>query len=88
MKVKPVIGIKATLATKDSGYLSLSWSARNDDNLVGQLLLLHPDGLFDGDLVKRVHRVLDALRHDPGLVGFDPDLDRVVDHPLDSDHDT
>ena len=47
--------------------------------------LAQPQRLFDGDLVERVHRHLDVGGLDPGLVRLDPDLDVVVDDPLDRD---
>ena len=66
--------------------LSLGRSTGHDNDFAGHLLLLHPDCLLDRDLVERVHRVFDALRHDAGLVRLHPDLDGVVDDALDANH--
>jgi hypothetical protein len=43
---------------------------------------LEADRLFDGDLVKRIHRHLDVGELDAGAVRLDADLDVVIDHPL------
>jgi hypothetical protein len=50
-------------------------------------LLLQPDRLLAGDLVEGVHRHLDVRDVDAAAVGLDPDLDVVVDDPLDADED-
>ena len=71
-----------------SSYLSLSGPAGDHDNLLGELLLLHPDGLLDGDLIEGVHGVLDALGHHPGLVWLDSDLDGIVDDSLAADQNS
>ena len=49
------------------------------------LALLHAHGLFDGDLVERIHAHLDVGQIDTGLVRLDAGLDVIVDHPFDGD---
>ena len=62
--------------------LGLSRTATDYNDLLGQLLLLHSDGLLHGDLVKRVHGVFDSFSDHTGLIWLDSDLDSIVDHPL------
>jgi hypothetical protein len=42
------------------GLLTLGDAARDGDHLGDDALLLQPHGLFDGDLVERVHAHLDV----------------------------
>ena len=52
------------------------------DDLAAMLLFL-AQGLFNGDLVEGVHDHVDAVSHDPALVGLELDLGFVVRHALD-----
>ena len=74
-----------------SAVRSVSWRLRRADrdrDDLGRLArFLQPERLLDGDLVERVHRHLDVGEVDARAVGLDPDLDVVVDHPLDRDED-
>lgn len=59
-------------------YLSLWGTTGNGNHLGSQLLLLHFHCLFNSDLIKWVHRMLDALSHDARLVRLDSDLQKVL----------
>lgn len=55
-------------------YLCLGWATRYGHHFLCNLLLLEPDGLLDGYLIKRIHGVFHAIRHHPKLVWSHPDL--------------
>ena len=65
------------------GFLALLDAQRYGDNLCRGARFLETDGLFDGNLVERIHGHLDVGELDPGLVRFDTNLDVVVDDPFD-----
>ena len=68
-----------------TSYLSLSGTAGDNHNLLGEFLLLHSDGFLHSDLVEGVHGVLHTLGHHPRLVRLDSDLDGIVDNSLAAD---
>ena len=57
------------------------------DDLVGLPGLSQPERLLDRNLVERIHRHLHVRELDAAAVRLHPDLDVVVDHPLDRDQD-
>jgi hypothetical protein len=69
-------------------YCRFCGAACDDDNLGGQLLLLHADGLLNGDLVEWIHRVLDTLRDNTQFVGANADLYSIVNDALDTDENS
>ena len=56
---------------------------RDRDDLSDLAGLFETDRLLDGNLIERIHRHLDVGELYAGPVGLDPDLDVVIDDPLD-----
>jgi hypothetical protein len=69
------------------GFLALRDAAGDRDHLGGDALFLQAHGLFDGDLVERVHAHLHVGDVHTGLVRLDPDLHVEIDHPFHGDED-
>jgi len=67
------------------GFLALRHAAAHRNHLGHHTLFLQPGGLFDGDLVKRVHAHLDVGDIDTGAIGFDADFDVVIHNAFDGD---
>src|SRR6202012_4448249 len=65
------------------GFLRLLRADRHGDDLLDLAGFFQADGLFDGDFVERVHRHLNIGGIDARSIGLDPDLDVIVDDPLD-----
>jgi hypothetical protein len=65
------------------GFLALRDAAGHRDDFGGDALFLQPHGLFDGDLVERVHAHLHIGDVHTRVVRFHPDFHVVIHHPLD-----
>ena len=65
------------------GFLALLDADRNSDDFVGLTGFFQADGLFDGNLVKGVHRHFDVGKIDTASVRFDANLHVIVDHAFD-----
>jgi hypothetical protein len=65
-----------------NGFLGLLWSDRYRDDLAGNTSFPDAQGLFDGYLVKWIHRHFDICQFNPGPVRFDPDFDIIVNDPF------
>ena len=64
------------------GFLRLDWTDGNGDDFRHDALFLLADSFFDCDFAERIHRHFDIGEVDAGLVGLDPRLDVIIDHPL------
>ena len=69
------------------GFLRLLDTNRDDDDFGRHALFLQPDRLFDGNLVKGVHRHFHVRKIDTGTVRLDANLHVVVDHTFDRHQD-
>jgi hypothetical protein len=62
--------------------LDLGGADGGDDHLVGQALFLQAQRFFEGDFVKRVDALFDAVRDDTCVIRFYADSNVVIDDAL------
>jgi len=79
--------VRANGHRRAQGLLALLHAAGHGDHLRGDALFLQAHGLFDGDLVERVHAHLDVGDIHTAAVRLDADFHVVVHHPFDRDQD-
>ena len=79
--------VRAHCERRAERFLAWLRTDRNGNQFLGRASFDETDAFFYGNLIERVHGHFNVGGLDVCLIVFDADLDVVVDHPFDGDHD-